>query len=71
MFEEPRVTFIGHVELGVDLTRDDLLGTYDAVVYAAGASEDRRMQVPGEDLEGSLSAQQSNDKRREMRKARI
>ncbi len=56
VFEEPRVSFIGHVELGSDLTRADLLATYDAVVYAAGASEDRQLRVPGEDLAGSRSA---------------
>lgn len=38
------------VEIGRDLTHDDLLGTHDAVVYAVGAAADRRLDVPGADL---------------------
>lgn len=56
VFDERRVSFIGHVELGTDIARADLLAAYDAVVYAAGASEDRQLRVPGEDLPGSRSA---------------
>jgi ferredoxin/flavodoxin---NADP+ reductase len=48
--------FLGNVEVGRDLTHDDLLRLYDAVVYAVGAQADRRLQIPGEDLPGSLSA---------------
>lgn len=57
-FEDPGVAFVGHVEFGQDLTREDLLGAYDAVIYAAGASEDRRMEIPGEQLPGSRSARE-------------
>jgi ferredoxin--NADP+ reductase len=44
------------VEVGRDVTHEDLVSRYHAVVYAAGASGDRRLGVPGEDLPGSLSA---------------
>lgn len=57
-FESHRVRFFGLVELGVDLTADELRAGYDAVVYAAGASEDRHLGVPGEDLPGSRSARE-------------
>lgn len=56
VFDSPRVRFLGHVDFGADVTREELLGAYDAVVYAAGAAEDAEMAVPGENLPGSQSA---------------
>ncbi|WP_033424566.1 FAD-dependent oxidoreductase [Actinomadura flavalba] len=56
VLESPGVRFFGCVELGRDLTRDELLTCYDAVVYATGAMVDRRLRVPGEDLPGSVAA---------------
>jgi ferredoxin/flavodoxin---NADP+ reductase len=38
------------------VTREDLLTSYDAVVYATGAMRDRRLGIPGEDLPGSVAA---------------
>ena len=48
--------FLGNVEVGRDLSHDDLRGLYDAVVYAYGAAGDRRLGIPGEDLPGSWAA---------------
>ena len=56
VLESPDVEFLGGVHLGEDITRDDLLGAYDAVVYATGAMRDRRLGIPGEDLPGSYAA---------------
>ncbi len=56
VFDSPAVRFVGMVNFGSDVTRADLLGAYDAVIYAVGASEDRELSVPGEDLPGSRSA---------------
>ncbi|MGW9348508.1 FAD-dependent oxidoreductase [Nocardiopsis flavescens] len=56
ILEHPDVRFVGGVEFGADLTRDDLARTHHAVVYATGAAADRRMGVPGEDLPGSVAA---------------
>lgn len=53
---DPRVRFLGNVQFGRDLTREQALAHYDAVIYAVGASSDRRLGIPGEDLNGSLSA---------------
>ncbi len=58
VFEDERVRFRGLVELGRDVTVDELRAAYDAVIYAAGASEDRRMDIPGESLLGSRSARE-------------
>ncbi|TBT85485.1 ferredoxin-NADP reductase [Propioniciclava sinopodophylli] len=57
-FASDRVRFFGLVELGQDITADELRRGYDAVVYAAGAAEDRRLDVRGEDLTGSHSARE-------------
>jgi ferredoxin--NADP+ reductase len=56
VLEHDGVSFIGNVRLGTDVTRDDLLSCYDAVVYATGAMSDRRLGIPGEDLPGSYAA---------------
>jgi ferredoxin/flavodoxin---NADP+ reductase len=56
VLEHPEVRFLGGVHLGDDVTREDLLASYDAVVYATGAMRDRRMGITGEDLPGSYAA---------------
>ncbi len=53
---DPRFRYFGNVTVGRDLSRADLLGAYDAIVYAVGAPADRRLGIPGEDLLGSHSA---------------
>src|SRR6201982_4041946 len=56
VLESPDVRFVGGVHLGEDVTRDDLVSAYDAVIYAPGAMRDRRLGIPGEDLPGSYAA---------------
>jgi ferredoxin/flavodoxin---NADP+ reductase len=56
VLESPDVRFVGGVTLGVDVTREELLAAYDAVVYATGAMRDRRLAIDGEDLPGSYAA---------------
>ena len=46
----------GNVEIGTDITVDELRAKYDAVVIATGSSVGKRLGIPGEDLPGSLSA---------------
>jgi ferredoxin--NADP+ reductase len=52
----PDFRFFGGVELGSDVTREDLLERYHAVVYAVGTSLDNRLGIPGEDRPGSHPA---------------
>jgi ferredoxin--NADP+ reductase len=52
----PAVRFFGNVPFGKDLSREDLLRHYHAVIYAVGAPSDRRLGIPGEDLPGSHAA---------------
>jgi len=58
VFESERVRFLGLVEFGRDVTAAELVAAYDAVIYAVGAADDRRLGIPGEDLPGSRSARQ-------------
>ncbi|MEJ2886083.1 FAD-dependent oxidoreductase [Actinomycetospora aeridis] len=48
--------FFGHVDLGQDITRDELLERYDAIIYAVGSQTERRLGIPGEDLAGSIAS---------------
>ncbi|WP_030753004.1 FAD-dependent oxidoreductase [Streptomyces griseus] len=52
----PRATVRLGVEIGRDVTPEELAAHHDAVVYAVGAPSDRRLGIPGEELPGSLSA---------------
>jgi ferredoxin/flavodoxin---NADP+ reductase len=52
----PGFRFIGGVEVGRDVSIDELRETYDAVVLATGADVSRSLDVPGEDLPGSHHA---------------
>ncbi|HEY3547955.1 MAG TPA: FAD-dependent oxidoreductase, partial [Propionicimonas sp.] len=58
VFESERVRFLGLVEFGRDVTAAELVASYDAVIYAVGAADDRHLGIPGEDLPGSRSARQ-------------
>jgi ferredoxin/flavodoxin---NADP+ reductase len=48
--------FLGNVEVGRDVTHDELARHYTAVVYATGAQTDKSLGIPGEDLPGSWAA---------------
>ncbi len=56
VLERPQVSLYAHVAVGRDVTVEDLRDRYDAVVYALGASDDRSIGIPGEELPGSVSA---------------
>ena len=47
-----------NIELGSDLTIEQLQERYDAVVIATGSAIGKKLGIPGEDLPGSLSAAQ-------------
>jgi ferredoxin--NADP+ reductase len=50
--KDDRVRFIGHLCVGRDISLDQLLALYDAVVLATGAGKDRPLGLPGENLKG-------------------
>ena len=48
--------FFGNVEVGRDVTHEELMRHYTAVIYATGAQTDKSLGIPGEDLPGSWPA---------------
>ena len=48
--------FIGNVEVGRDISLDELQERYDAVILATGAIRDAALDIPGIDLPGSYGA---------------
>jgi ferredoxin--NADP+ reductase len=54
--QKPGFSFHGNVEVGLDVSHDELAAAYDAVLYAVGTPDDRKLGIPGEDLPGSVSA---------------
>ncbi|OMB94785.1 NADP oxidoreductase [Mycobacterium colombiense] len=54
--QDPRFRFFGNISVGEHVQADELAERYDAVVYAVGAQSDRALNIPGEDLPGSIAA---------------
>ena len=50
------VRFVGNLNIGADVSVDDLLGIYDAVILATGAPHDRKLGISGEDLPGVMGS---------------
>jgi len=53
---EPNFRLFANVELGSDLTIEQLKEKYDAIVIATGSALGKKLGIPGEDLPGSMSA---------------
>lgn len=53
---DPRLELRLGVEVGRDVTHDELLAEHHAVIYAVGAATDRRLDIDGIDLPGVTSA---------------
>src|ERR1700677_3771813 len=56
MTRDPRFRLWLNVEVGRDISPEQLSERYHAVIYAFGAMNARMMGIPGEDLPGSHSA---------------
>lgn len=50
LLAQPDLRFAGNIEIGRDLSWDELSEAYDAVIVATGMVIDRKLGVPGEDL---------------------
>ncbi|MGH7885443.1 MAG: FAD-dependent oxidoreductase, partial [Thermodesulfobacteriota bacterium] len=48
--------FFGLIEFGKHINIDELKDFYNLIIFATGAQTDRRMNIPGEDLNGSHTA---------------
>lgn len=54
--DNPNIHLYCDVEFGKDVTLDELLARYDAVLFATGAVKDKPLNLPGADLEGVYGA---------------
>lgn len=50
------VHYFGNVEIGSDISLDQLREVYDAVVLAIGMPHDRKLGIPGEDKKGVIGS---------------
>lgn len=50
------IRLLANVNIGTDLTLDDLRSHYDAVIFATGSFKDADLNIPGIDLDGSYGA---------------
>ncbi|WP_017792084.1 cytochrome P450 [Leucobacter salsicius] len=58
LFLGDNIRFHGGVNIGSDITVEELRGSFDAVVLASGLREDARLDIQGADLEGVHGAGQ-------------
>ncbi|MBE2220763.1 MAG: FAD-dependent oxidoreductase [Anaerolineae bacterium] len=54
--QNPGFRFFGNVEIGKHITVPEMQAYYHQIVFTTGAQTDRRLNIPGEDLAGSLPA---------------
>jgi ferredoxin/flavodoxin---NADP+ reductase len=54
VLQSPRIRLFGNIEIGVDVSIEQLRGAYDAVVIATGADRDADLEIPGAALPGSF-----------------
>ena len=59
LFERQGVAFFGNVDVGEDVSLDDLRSLTTPWFLATGLATDRRLGIPGEDLPGVLASGRS------------
>ncbi len=56
VMEEEGIVFMCGVEVGVKVSKEELLKNYDAVILAGGATEPRDVTIPGREFKGIYAA---------------
>lgn len=56
MASSPNFNFVGNIDVGKGLPLASLKSHYNAILFSYGASKDRHLGIPGEDLKGVYSA---------------
>lgn len=56
VLERGDIRLVAGIEVGTDVTLEDLRTAYDAVVLTTGANDDAPLEIPGIDLPGSFGA---------------
>ena len=50
VLDKPQVRLLGNVDVGKQVSVDELRQFYDAIIFATGATGDRDLNIPGSDL---------------------
>ncbi|AGF73502.1 FAD-dependent oxidoreductase [Corynebacterium halotolerans] len=58
VLDKPEIRLLGNIEIGTDISVDELREFYDAIVFSTGATGDRELRIAGSELEGSYGAGQ-------------
>ncbi|QDZ41873.1 pyridine nucleotide-disulfide oxidoreductase [Corynebacterium sp. sy039] len=56
VLDKPQLRLIGNVNVGTDISVEELKEYYDAIIFSTGATGDRDLGIPGQDLQGSHGA---------------
>ncbi|KAF2849632.1 NADPH:adrenodoxin oxidoreductase mitochondrial precursor [Plenodomus tracheiphilus IPT5] len=56
--QSPRFNYVGNVRVGTDVELSQMKPHYDAILFSYGASEDRKLGIPGENAPGVYSARE-------------
>lgn len=56
VLDKPDLRLLGNVDVGSEVTVDELREFYDAIIFSTGATGDRDLDIPGANLEGSYGA---------------
>ncbi|MBZ8176538.1 pyridine nucleotide-disulfide oxidoreductase [Corynebacterium poyangense] len=56
VLDNPKIRLLGNIDIGSDVTIDELRTFYDAIVVSTGATGDRDLRIPGADLPESVGA---------------
>ncbi|WP_027020304.1 FAD-dependent oxidoreductase [Corynebacterium sputi] len=56
VMDKPEIRLLGNIDVGNDVSVDELAQHYDAVVFATGAVGDRDLNIPGSELKGHYGA---------------
>ena len=54
--QRPGFSFLGNVDIGKDISVEELRQFYDAILFTCGAQTDKKLGIPGEDLSASHTA---------------
>lgn len=52
VMEQDNIRFLGNIDVGNAVSVDELRDYYDAIVFSTGATADRELDIPGNDLKG-------------------
>ncbi|WP_276652681.1 FAD-dependent oxidoreductase [Corynebacterium vitaeruminis] len=56
VLDRPEIRLLGNIDIGNDVTVDELRQFYDAIIFSTGATGDRNLNIPGAELKGSYGA---------------